>query len=261
MTISAMSKRDSRVIHIKKHIDATNVASSVHFIETNTGNPHACVLRLASIAEANVMYSWFSRGDLSEVKQWAYVAAKLYKMGYRMQEDTAAPVSKMLDLLHPLLSDNEVLLNWFAHYETGYDPGRIKDPTTMDFWAYQAIVALRGEWKTLITRCDEVLALPAGSTEDEKYRIDHKFYRALGHGNLSTMTEVLRELVTPKALAARGNNESGFTRDLISKPAVIYAKIAWRHGYEVKVGSPFTPQEWLPVVSLDFYDDYYKFLK
>jgi Immunity protein 49 len=65
----------------------------------------------------------------------------------------------------------------------------------------------------------------------------------------------------PKALASRSNDEGGFTEDLISTPAFIYAKIAWRHGYEVVVDSPFVPSEWLPISPLDRYENHYAFLE
>ena len=42
---------------------------------------------------------------------------------------------------------------------------------------------------------------------------------------------------------------------------MIYAKIAWRSGYEVEVDLPCIPKEWLPVTPLDNYDEHYDFLK
>jgi hypothetical protein len=53
----------------------------------------------------------------------------------------------------------------------------------------------------------------------------------------------------------------GYAADLISTAAVIYAKIAWHHGYEVRVDSPYIPPEWLPTEPLERYDDHYGFLK
>jgi hypothetical protein len=40
------------------------------------------------------------------------------------------------------------------------------------------------------------------------------------------MNEVLGQLVTPNAIRARINDDSGYTAHLISTAAVIYAKIA-----------------------------------
>ena len=60
---------------------------------------------------------------------------------------------------------------------------------------------------------------------------------------------------------SRAKAESGFTEDLISTPAVIYAKIAWLHGCKVVVDTPYIPAEWLPMDPLPHYDNHYRFLK
>jgi hypothetical protein len=75
------------------------------------------------------------------------------------------------------------------------------------------------------------------------------------------MTEVCQTLVTPKMLKSRINDDSGYMADLICTAAVIYAKIAWYHGFEVHPASPYIPEEWLPTTPLVQYDDHYNFLK
>jgi hypothetical protein len=74
------------------------------------------------------------------------------------------------------------------------------------------------------------------------------------------MEEALGALVSPKAVRARSNDDSGYTEGLVSTAAVIYAKIAWLHGHEVRVNSPYIPQEWLPNTPLERYSDHYGFL-
>ncbi|AIY41501.1 hypothetical protein LT85_2343 [Collimonas arenae] len=75
------------------------------------------------------------------------------------------------------------------------------------------------------------------------------------------MQEVLVQLVTPKVVHARSDSDSGYTADLISTLAVICAKNAWRHGYQVKVDSTFIPTEWIPMEPLTHYDNHYRFFK
>lgn len=62
-------------------------------------------------------------------------------------------------------------------------------------------------------------------------------------------------------MRSRINDDSGYAADLISTEAVIYAKIAWFHGYEVRVDSPYIPTEWLSVEPLAKYNCSYSFLK
>jgi hypothetical protein len=41
-----------------------------------------------------------------------------------------------------------------------YDLKQVEDPKTLDFWAYQALVALRGDWDRLHERCRRIAAAP-----------------------------------------------------------------------------------------------------
>ena len=215
---------------------------------------------LRSHATAEAMATWFRHQDLTAMKQWFYIAGNLTSMAYRMTSDTFSPGAKMLALLPPLLSDNDLLVNWFLGHDAAYDLRRIENHMTHDFWAYQATIAIRGDWQRLVSRCERVLAEPPGASGEKKYLGDHRFYIALARGDIPAMEDAIRQIVTPRALSARANDEGGFTEDLISTPAVIYAKIAWRHGYQLQIDSPFIPQQWLPVAPLDLYRNRYDFL-
>ena len=120
-------------------------------------------------------------------------------------------------------------------------------------------MALRGEWERLLDRCEKVLKAPPKA--ELNYLTDYAFYQALAHQDVERMNEVLRQLVEPKAVRSRSKDDSGYTADLISTAPVIYAKIAWRHGFEVEVDSPYVPREWLPNEPLAQYDNHYPFLK
>ncbi|MDY7552405.1 Imm49 family immunity protein [Pseudomonas sp. FG1] len=91
--------------------------------------------------------------------------------------------------------------------------------------------------------------------------LDNEFFIALAEGDKSKMESVLRELTTPVSIKRRFDSENGYSEGLISTFGVIYAKIAWRHGYEVVVDTPYIPSEWLPVKPLAHYDAHYEFLK
>jgi hypothetical protein len=206
------------------------------------------------------MVAWFRHQDLTAMKQWFYIAGNLTRTAYRMGSDTFSPGGKMLALLPPLLSDNDVLVNWFVGHDSTYDLRRIENHKTRDFWAYQAIIAIQGDWQRLKSRCERVLADPPAASWEKKYLIDHRFYLALALGDISAMEDAIRQIVARRTVLARTNDESGFTEDLISTPAVIYAKIAWRHGYHITIDSPFLPQQWPPIAPLGSYRDHYAFL-
>ncbi|PFH10119.1 immunity protein 49 of polymorphic toxin system [Collimonas sp. PA-H2] len=256
-------KAKKRLAHVKSHVDvmSDNIQNPVQHILQGSGNPRACAMSLSAHAQASAMFAWFQYHDLPALKQWCYVASKLDQLYYKMQESDPDWGRGFPQLLKPLLSNNEVLINWFANYDLAYDMKRVENHKTLDFWAYQANVALRGDWQQLIARCEKVINDPPGSSVLQKYLIDHHFYLALGRGNIAEMEEVLAQIASPKAMRGRTNDESGFTEDLISTPAVIYSKIAWLHGYQVKVDSPYVPMEWLPMEPLAQYDKHYDFLK
>ena len=195
------------------------------------------------------------------MRQWCYVGSKLDQEVYERSSDQFGPGGKMLQLLKPLLANHRELIGWFAHYDRAYDMERVDNRKTHDFWAYQAAIALRGDWDRLVRRCEAVINDPPKAASEQKYLIDHHFYLALAHRDLGRMQEVLQELATPQALRARAKDESGFTEDLISTPAVIYAKIAWLHGCEIRVDTPYIPADWLPMDPLPRYDNHYRFLK
>ena len=251
-----------RLLHVESYLSVrSDVAPLVYNIDHDAGNPVGCLGLLSSHALASAMSAWFSHHDLEVMRQWCYVAAKLDQEQYRRTEgQTDSPGAKLLQLLKPLLSNNSTVINWFAHFDGCYDLKRVENPKTTDFWAYQGVVALRGDWDRLVERCERVISDPPKATSQQKYLIDHQFYLALARGDIGGMQEVLSALVTPKVLRARSNGESGFTDDLISTPAVIYAKLAWFHGQEVHVDSPYIPAEWLPMQPLHQYDNHYGFL-
>jgi hypothetical protein len=250
-----------RLEHIKFHLDGVDNEQKILNLTNNTGNPIASAMGLSSQALASGILAWFERHDLNSMKQWCYVSAKLDQIWYQKEINTTGPGGKMLRLLKPLLSNNTELIDWFSQYDLAFDMKRAESHKTHDFWAYQAMVALRGDWPRLISRCERVLSDPPKSNDQKKYFLDHQFYLALAHGNVERMQSVLSELALPKLVSGRSNDESGFTENLIFTPLVIFAKIAWRHGYKIQIDSPYLPMEWLQIEPLEQYDGYYDFLK
>lgn len=93
------------------------------------------------------------------------------------------------------------------------------------------------------------------------FLLDNDFFLALTHGDKTAMEVSLHNLTLPSSIKKRLDMEGGYSEGLISSFGVIYAKIAWRHGYEVVVDTPYIPSEWLPVKPLAHYDAHYEFLK
>ncbi|WP_175948506.1 Imm49 family immunity protein [Burkholderia pyrrocinia] len=245
--------------HVSKHLDhlSTRVEKLSKMVEDNEGDPYACIQGLRGQATAASLVSWFRDHSLSDFKKWCYVAGKLDYILFKREPRRWYPAYL---LLMPLLSDNERLIQWLTQSDQLADVARAHQPAAPEFHGYQALVALRGDWKLLEER--SLQAIGHSSAKMQKYEIDHHFYLALARHDVPGMEAVLQKLVSPKTAKARNvEPEFGFTEKLIGTHAVIYAKIAWRHGFEVKVDTPWIPQEWLPIAPLAHYTDPYNFMK
>ena len=239
-----------------------DTAENLRFIESNTGDPYACkgFLRMHAIAQA--MLCWFDGSDLHGLKQWFHVAGQIQKTLYqeRPGKDCRTPV-----YLAPLLSDNADLIKWYAEFQYPYTRGsgtlsakQRDNPKADEFYHYNTLLVIRGDWSALASRCRTFLSdVPP---RQKSYQADHRFHLALCEGDVAGMEAALAEIVEPKLMKRRQEEEAGTTAPFICTFAVIYAKIAWLHGYEVQVSSPFVPKEWLPVAQLDRYDDVYSFV-
>ena len=253
-----------RIAHIRAHLDLgftqERLVNATNNIRNGLGSPKGSAMSLANHAEAKAMSCWFENQDLDGMRNWFGVGARLERLVYQLETDTFGPGGKMLLLMKPLLSNDAPLIDWFANHDAAFDMARVEDSRTVDFWAYQAMIAIRGDWPRLKTRCELLLANPPGASAMQKYLGDHLFYLALAQGDKPGMEAALRSMVLPKAIKARSNDDSGFSADLISTAAVVYGKIAWLHGHKVEVDSPYIPREWLPATSLASYDRHYDFL-
>lgn len=238
-----------------------DITEFVDYVTNQKGNVVFCTRMLGNYAEANAMVSWFRDGDLATFKQWCYISAKLGRMIFQFDVMEWFPAYKHL---YALLSDNEEIISWYSQHRISYDRiDSIKDrdnPRKPDFHGYQLILALNGEWDLLRQRCE--IILNTDLKKDRKYLIDHRFYLALSNGDKIEMENVLTELTSPKISKVR-NHEFAFTftEHFIATHAVLYAKLAWRNGYQLDIDSPWIPKEWLPIQPLDEYPEPWIFLK
>ena len=243
------------------HVGDRNPINAVEYLNDGKGSRRGSLGSMLSHAEAQCLMAWFRGHELHCHKQWAYVAAKINRMIFQMEPGGWFPAYKQL---YALLSDHPGMVNWYRQHKVPYFvAGEADDrdnPKQAAFHGYQAILALNGEWDLLARRCEQILAMEL--VKDKKYLIDHRFYLALAQGDKSKMEAVLNELTSPKVARIRNFEPAfGLTENLIATHATIYAKIAWRHGYEVEVDSPWVPKEWLPIAPLTSYEDPWPFMQ
>jgi len=253
-------KQEKRLEHIASHLDGGfDVPGCLAHIENGTGSPPNCVRHLVSHALASAISAWFRVGDLQAFKQWTYVAGKLQIMATEWDPPTFFSIGRAWDFFGLVLSDAPDCVELCGRYEKLLDKDEVEKHKRAPFFVNQFLLALRGDWPRLRERCEKVLADPPSALK--KFNADEEFYLALANTDIKGMRRALEYLVSPKGLRARNNGESGYTEDLISTPACMYAKLAWRHGYRIEIDTPYIPREWLPVVPLANYDEPYPFMR
>ena len=238
---------------------------SVNLLNTGEGSRSGCLLTLSANQTGLATNAYFRRSNINEAKQGAYLAAKLAIMRQHLM-----PAADYLteDLLWPLLSDNEEVIDWYRQNEAMYHPdkpsivGGDKDnPKSWMYYRYQSWLALNARWDELGERCERILAMQDEIKKDRAYLIDHRFYLALAKGDKAAMESVLLEKCLPKNRRARFEQQSGLTRYFIDSYATLFAKLAWRNGYELEVDTPWIPKEWLPIQPNASYEDPWPFMQ
>lgn len=238
--------------------------STIELLRAGQGSRDGCLGNLSSNTAAIATINYFRDHDLAAMKQWAYVSAKLRIMWHHMftGEDYLSE-----DLLWPLISDNEDVIDWYRQHKRPYmlpkkvSGGDRDDPKSWMFYRYQSWLALNECWDELRQRCELILGMQDQIKKDRSYLIDHRFYLALANGDKAGMEAVLLEKVMPKQRKARHEQESGLTHNFIVSYATIFAKLAWRNGYELELDTPWIPRDWLPVNPLDKYEDPWPFMQ
>ncbi|WP_093339581.1 Imm49 family immunity protein [Variovorax sp. PDC80] len=229
-------------------------------IEEGRGNRDGCMRHLESIHTARAMVDWFGGHDIFSFKQDCYVASRLQYI--RKKEANEFGVLWEQDFFTVLMSDHAPLINFWASFKVRSQQAikEVSDLRKHFFRHYQMTLALRGEWEELGRRAQEQLdAQPAGL---KRFMVDQRFYLALARGDKAGIEEALADLTSPKMAKVRNKQlEFGYTHFFIGTHATMYAKIAWRAGYEVEVDTPYIPKEWLPIQPLAKYEEPYAFMR
>lgn len=253
------------VDHLRIFLDPTRglkPEAYIAHIEGSTGDPYMCKSLLSDYSTVRGLLAWFEQDNVNMLKRWACTAGKLTRAMHQQRPDGVCLTSTYL---MPLISNDVALINWFARFERPFSPEnrsgaatRIGNPRMDEFHHYNTLLALSGAWDVLTPRCHKFLSdVPV---KQAAYQADHRFHIALAAGDVPGMEAALMELVDPKLMRRRSREESGFTQNLICTAAVVYAKIAWRHGYHIEVASPWVPKEWLPIVPLKDYEEPFAFM-
>lgn len=236
--------------------------STVELLNTGNGSRHGCLRNLASNAEAIATIKYFRDKSLTDMKQWAYIAAKLQIM---LEYETHEKIG-VESLLWPLISDNEEVIDRHCSnpmfYESVDDPHKKEQIASHEFARLQTWRSLTRQWDALALDCERALAQPEAFNKTLRPRlVTFAFLLALAHGDRSTMQSILLDKCSPKQRSKSFQYESGLTHNFIVSYATLFAKLAWRNGYELDLDTPWIPKDWLPVKPLHTYEDPWPFMQ
>jgi hypothetical protein len=234
--------------------------SEVKLIDAKKGSFEGCVRNLIALHKLKADKAWFGDRDLREFRLQAYIASKLHYI--HCVEVEPRNLTQEWVYFYGLFSNHEPLIRWMMGLEpsTPHGINIVSNPEDAYFRHWQMTLALRRDWKLVAERAK--LFLLNVPPKQKKMAIDQRFYLALAQGHREGMLVTLNELVSPKLAKVRNNVfEMAFARSFIAYHASMYAKIAWRAGYEITVDSSLIPADWLPSDPLDDYRDPYEFMR
>ncbi len=192
--------------------------------------------------------SYFLDADVQKLTEHMQIVAKLIIVSQRHQLKTTN-VSNANFLLYSLLANHAPSIHWHSQFQVGnlHPTNGVPDcfnPDKYGFLSMQTRLALQGDWENLSRRAELWLSEPRKIKKS--YDVDQRFYIALANGDKGKMEEAIRELVSPKYNRIRASeNFWGLEERLFSGWGVLLAKIAFYHGFELDIGSPWIPNDWL----------------
>lgn len=226
----------------------------------NPAKSGGAVSNLSSIYRARTLLNWIDSKDLDATKKLAYLASLCRRIQGQFDSDDslAYGFQRMFTLL---LSDHPDLTQWYAWHifpfcsKAKRTSPHFEQPSKPHFHTFNCHLALVGEFEWLDRRSDEALEEGINLKAGKSYKYDFLFFKALAAGNKKEMEENIHQLLKGHALRTR-NREHGFAfqESYISSWGFMLAKLAYRHGYELDIDSPWVPSEWLPVRPLESYE-------
>jgi len=196
-----------------------------------------------------VVYYFFIENNIEKSKQYAYLAGKF--VTYDILFNNSSSLQLLDNATFLLLSDNKKLINNFSRLKhSTYSEDVIQ---YINFTAcIQAV--LREDWKHL----EELNSYTKVNIEKKsgwkKYQGDLMFFEAFLEKDSNKMKEAIELLISKKWHKRR--YDMPLFNELISLPALAYAKLAYIKGYELDIDNPLIPKELLPIEPNSEYWDY-----
>jgi hypothetical protein len=187
--------------------------------------------------------------DIKKIKQLAYFHTLNSMLLVKKLDRKSILSLGFANISMALLSDNSELINNYAELKNSTYVQDIKRGHLVS--CVQAII--REDWgflKNQIAINREQLGNKRGGQWIEA---DHAVFEGIMLGDKEKIEQALKLLVTKWH---KKRNDDPIDSQIISMPALGYAKLAWLKGIEVEVDSPLIPKELLPIKPNEQYTKY-----
>lgn len=205
--------------------------------------------------EREALYYLIILKDLSHAKQCFYTCGRIDE--YLIRRYDARTLHYGVDhVSYAVLSDCEPLIQRYSRLRDSLHE-EMKPQGGVYCLAMQHLMV--EDWKGLE---EDIPIFRKLAQKKDKWsfftKLHLQYHEAMLEKRLDKVEAILREFEKPENLKKR--SLGGLIPEFISHPTLGYAKLAWRCGLEVEVGSPLVPQALLPVQPLAQYEEAYDFL-
>ncbi|MDY4595004.1 MAG: immunity 49 family protein [[Pasteurella] aerogenes] len=231
-------------------------------INKGEGDMFFAISQLINAYNAKASLSLLDNYDVPSFKKYLYISGKLTLLSKDKLQWAYYGVNVM-HFFSILMSDNLDLLNYLVSHRDEivdiHEPYNRKD--LREFFNANTLLAISGEFDLLKERALLFLN-DEKKTKSDKIRIpDHNFYVALADKNIEDMRLALSILLEPKYSRRAAYDTEVHFDFYLQLQVLMYAKIAMRHGFDLKINSPIAPSELIEISSMNIYDDPYEFMQ
>lgn len=235
---------------------------TLSYVLQKKGNPLACLRMLGDFYEFKASYSLLFEKDIESFKKYMYVYAKLDILGTATR---GYLLGGRTDFWGILMSNNREILDFIVRnidtiaYEEKKD--EYVKSRAYKFLTRTILLAIKGEWDEVIKRANIYLANPSKDSYYKYTYLEFEFLKALAEKSVEKMKETLEKLLDIK-VARKMLNDMDVSFDFyLQMYAIMYAKIAMYHGYDLGVDSEIAPKELIDITPAREYPEPYDFMK
>ena len=256
--------REERINLVINNLDFAikDEKESLEYIFKKKGDPLICMKFIGKIYLYGASKNLLFEKDLEKFKQDMYIYGKLWIMG---TDSRGILRGHIIELSEILMSNNKEIIDFFIRnldlvaYERKKDE-YIKSESNK-FLARTILVALKGEWETVIRRSDIYLNNPSKSSYHKYTYLEFEFLKALALKDSLKMKESIEKMLEKKVAKKMLNDMSTAFDFYLHIFVIMYAKIAMYHGIDLGIDDEIAPKELIDITPAKEYYEPYDLMK